>query len=201
MITFEMTRDTISDGYVYLYRPDGERIAQSHNHPERVTYEIDEAGRWYIRIRHYSNAGTGTDALSLSDVGVDDHADDIADATLVVPDVAPIEGQIETRGDSDYFSFFAQAHHIYKIELARMSLSDGYIYLYAPDGETSLYASNTESVVYEFDDGGRYFFRVRHYQASGRGDYTVQITDLGLDDHADVAVGATPLHSLPMVLR
>ena len=89
--------------------------------------------------------------------------------------------------------FEAEEGHIYRIEMTRAGISDGYIYLYAPDGETSLYASNVESVVYEFDDGGRYFFRVRHYQASGRGDYTVQITDLGLDDHADVAVGATPL--------
>lgn len=191
IIRLSMTRQGISDGVITLYGPDGAVVANADS--EVILLEITEGGLYHLRARHYLGSGRGGYTVQATDEGADDHADGPEGATVLVPDAEPTAGEIETGGDNDYFAFDAAPGRIYRLALTRAGLSDGYIYLYAPDGETSLYASDVESLSWEFDEGGRHYFRVRHYNSTGRGAYTVQVTDLGVDDHADTAEGATPI--------
>ncbi len=187
-----MARDGLSDGVITLYAPDGQTVLVNAD-SETILREIDEAGTYYLRARHYNGSGRGGYTVQVTDEGVDDHADGPEGATVVRTDGIPVAGDIETGGDNDYFAFDPLPGRIYRLAVTRAGLSDGYVYLYAPDGQTSLYASDVESVTYEFAQGGRHYFRVRHYNGSGRGAYTVTITDEGVDDHADGPEGASAL--------
>ena len=187
-----LTRDSLSDGYLYVYDPAGVRVQQSDT--ETLYVEANAAGDWVVRVRHYSSVRTGTYTLAVTDLGPDDHGDDMDSATPLVADGNPIAGNIESPNDNDWFTLAAEAGRIYRLALTRVSLSDGYVYLYGPDGETVLRSSNSpESITWEFDDAGRYGFRVRHASSSARGTYTVSVTDEGQDDHGDSALTATDI--------
>jgi len=132
----------------------------------------------------------------MTDEGTDDHGDDAANASPIM-DGQTINGNIETAGDNDWFKFTAQAGRIYSLTVNRSTLSDAYVWLYAPDGTTSLIIRDSpESIKYEFDQAGTYFFRVRSYSTTDPyniGTYTVIMTDDGIDDHGDTLATATTI--------
>ncbi len=191
---FAVTRSTLSDAYVYLYGSNGTTSLISRDSPESIKYEFDQAGTYYFRVRNYYSVGTGAYSVMLTDEGTDDHGDDAAHATLIT-DGQIINGDIETAGDNDWFKFTAQAGRIYSLAVNRSTLSDAYVWLYAPDGTTTLINRDSpESIKYEFDQAGTYYFRVRPYSTNdpyGVGTYTVSMTDEGTDDHGDDAANAT----------
>jgi hypothetical protein len=187
---FELTRDSLSNAYVYLYHPDGQRIAESHSTPESISYDIDETGRWYFRVRHTSSTATGTYQISVSDVGVDDHSDDLAEGTPIISDGIPIDGDIETRGDHDYFSLWADQSHIYRISLAPLSLDSGYLSLYEPDGSL-VTSSNSNLITFEAEQAGEWSILVRHLSITNTGSYRLRVEEIGIDDHTDTMMEAS----------
>lgn len=192
-----LTRGTISGSYLYLYRPDGLRIAESHSTPEEITFELDEPGRWYIRVRH-SGTGSGTYQLSLEDVGVDDHGDEASEGTPVVID-GVVHGEIETWGDLDYFTLSAVRGQVYALTLDPNGLSSSTLRLYDPIS-TQVSYSSSGSLVFEADQTGEWAILVRHASSASLGNYGLRVDDLGPDDHADGVINATQLaaNSLPI---
>jgi hypothetical protein len=177
------------DMYFVLYDTDGTTALRATDN-ESWRWEFDAAGTYYIRARHYSSTSVGQYELEIEDLGFDDHGDTYDLATPITAASSPVAGSTETRGDLDYFAFTAQAGHIY--EFADTSTRDMYFVLYDTDGTTALRATDNESWRWEFDAAGTYYIRVRHYSSTSVGDYSIEITDLGLDDHGDTYDVASP---------
>ncbi len=192
-----VSRTTLSDAYVWLYAPDGTTTIISRDSPESIKYEFDQAGTYYFRVRHYSSTdvyGVGNYTVTMTDLGTDDHGDNLATATPIAAYNQPVAGEIETTDDRDYFGFTAQAGHIYEFVGTRNTLSDMYIYLVDSTGTVVTSRTSAGSLRYRFDQGGTYAWFVRHSStssASAIGTYSVRLADLGTDDHGDTAATAT----------
>ena len=95
----------------------------------------------------------------------DDHGDSISSATVMrVGDT--IDGDIETSGDVDYFSFQGEANWWYAIETSLGTNGDTVLTLYGPDG----------SFIAEDDDGGREEYASRiEWTDPASGDYYVAV--------------------------
>ena len=186
----ELSLGTLSGSYLYLYRPDSQRIAQSHSTPQVITYEIDEPGMWYIRVRHQSASGRGSYLISVSEREADDHADEQLGATEISVDAAPTRGEIETRGDVDFFRLTTEINHVYQVTLVPSGIDRGQLRLYTPDGEFDRLVTQ-EQFTFEADRSGDWWIEVRHASSIGLGDYTLTVFDLGEDDHSDGVIGAT----------
>lgn len=69
----------------------------------------------------------------------DDHGDTYSAATPISTDGTLYDGEIETGGDVDYFSFSASSGHIYLILTSQLGGGcDTFIHLYDTDGTTEL---------------------------------------------------------------
>jgi hypothetical protein len=91
---------------------------------------------------------------------------------------------IEPAGDLDYYQFVVSAGEI--MEFSSGSGMDSVIALYDTDGATVLRSADTpQTLRWEYEQGGTYFARVRHYSSSATGNYTVSLNSIGSDDHGD----------------
>jgi len=188
----EVSRSTLSGAYVYLYYPDGQRIAESHSDPESITYELPSSGRWYVRVRHSSGSGRGGYTVSVSERGVDDHADGLAGATSLEVDGTAVSGEIETRGDLDYFQLQANRGHVYRLSLNPISLSGSTLTIYRPDGSLERFTSSSV-LIFEAEEVGAWGVQVRHSSTIQVGAYELSVEQVGVDDHEDGYAGATPI--------
>ena len=191
---FEVDRDSLPNAILYLYQGEGLRYIYSQSSTYEITHEVEDEGPYYYKVSAYNQRGTGDYTVILSDLGPDDHGDVPAAATPLNVGEAPLLGDVETRGDDDWFSFEAIAGRIYHFALTRETISSAYVYLYYPDGQRIAEShSDPESITYETDESGRWYYRVRHSSGSGIGSYHLTLDDVGEDDHGDEEATATPL--------
>ena len=188
----EVSRSTLSGAYVYLYYPDGQRIAESHSDPESITYELPSSGRWYVRVRHSSGSGSGGYSVSVSERGTDDHADELTGATTLEVNGPAVSGDIETRGDLDYFQLQASRGHVYRLSLNPLSLSGATLTIYRPDGSLERFTSSSV-LIFEAEESGVWGVQVRHSSTTQVGTYELTAEQVGVDDHEDGYEGATPI--------
>ena len=113
--------------------------------------------------------------------GRDDHGNDIDGATAL-SSVRPARGELETEGDSDYFSFRADRGLSYVIEARLLS---------HPDTVMELLDRNRNRIEYDDDGGnyggsriewtapddGTYFVVVMGYDSAGTGTYELSLVD------------------------
>ena len=113
--------------------------------------------------------------------GRDDHGNDIDGATAL-SSVRPAQGELETEGDSDYFSFRADRGVSYVIEARLLS---------HPDTVMELLDRNRNRIEYNDDGGnyggsriewaapddGTYFVVVRGYSSNDTGTYELSLVD------------------------
>ncbi|KFE67582.1 hypothetical protein DB31_8065 [Hyalangium minutum] len=161
----------------------------------RVRVELNTAGTYYFRIQP-GTAAFGNYTYRVQDLGLDDHGDTLATATLLTPMTSTATGAIEASGDVDVFAFSATAGGIYEFSCTGtgdcdLDLVDGAGALLVRDNTSSTSAK----VVYEFDTAGTYYVRLRYGTGSTTvtGNYTYQLKDLGVDDHGDTPATATPI--------
>lgn len=126
----------------------------------------------------------GTYSYLLEDVGTDDHGDTAASATALGQGTVQVGGSFESFGDVDTFTFPATAGHIYRVTCA------------PGPGETCTTrvkdpGSQALTPPFEARAGGLHLVEVSLGMATGT--YTLYVVDLGPDDHADTASGATAI--------
>ncbi|MBI5479694.1 MAG: PPC domain-containing protein [Deltaproteobacteria bacterium] len=171
--------------YVYLYDPNGTTILKESSTVPVYVY-LTTAGTYYIRVKHSSTTGVGQYTVKVEDVGVDDHGNDAAHATLAFTSGTGVDGVINYPGDDDWFKFDATANHLYSINTTYRSPStyfDSYVYIYDTNGTTIIKESDPVPVVFGASVAGTYYVRVRHYYSTSTDYYyTLTITDVGTDD-------------------
>lgn len=112
--------------------------------------------------------------MTLTDEGVDDHSDTYENATPLIVDGPAFAGEIETRGDTDWFSFEAVAGRTYRVESTGVSTQK---VVYSPEPITSLVNTTNASFTFTTSQTGRHYLRVRHSSTTGTGAYTIRVTD------------------------
>jgi Pyruvate/2-oxoacid:ferredoxin oxidoreductase gamma subunit len=186
---YRIEETTNTDVVMGLFDSAGTLITSTDT-PEWFQWEAPTTGTYYFSVRHYGSAVIGSHTVKITDIGVDDHGDDIQTGTMIVSGQS-INGVFETYGDRDFFSFQAQADHIYRIE--ETTNTDVVMGFFDAQGNLLTSTDSPESITRELAQGGAYHFSVRHYGSASLGSHTVKITDLGEDDHGDNAMAATAL--------
>ena len=135
-------------------------------------------------------------------IGRDDHSDDIDGATALSSS-RPARGDLETEGDSDYFSFRAERGVRYVIETTSDFSTDTFITLldggsYEMESDDDGGTDGGSRITWTAPDDGTYYVAVMGYDGSGTGTYELRLEEgpaARRDDHSDDIDGATALSS------
>jgi subtilisin-like proprotein convertase family protein len=187
---FEET--TSADVYVYLQSATATLVA-TRDSPESVLFKAPDTGTLFFGVRLYNSAGVGNWAATLTDLGTDDHADGRTGAATLAPATSPgasLSGVFEYPGDWDCLAVPVTAGTIYRFE--ESGPADVYVNILTPTG-TLIATNDVESFVFEAAATEALTFCTRLYSSSATGTWTLRVTDLGTDDHADGRAGAATL--------
>ena len=128
------------------------------------------AGTYFVDVRHWSMASTGTYAISVRS--------EQQNIPEIVVDGEQVEGDIAAANESDLYTFVAEAGS-YVIETT--GPTDTFLSLLGPDSETDLVAVDDDtgpgllSRIEQNLVAGRYYVRVRHFSPFGTGPYGVRV--------------------------
>ncbi|NQW20396.1 MAG: pre-peptidase C-terminal domain-containing protein [Chloroflexi bacterium] len=167
----------------------------------RIEWIAPSTGTYFVKIhsRSYSgNPRVGGYTLFLSSEP-DDHGDTTADATTLGAGFTTVGGDLEIKGDEDWFSLDAIGGNVYRIESIGISLDDPDINILGIDGVT-LEAwnydpgkGNNAQLIWQAPATGTYFINIfsRSYSGNPRtGTYLLSISSES-DDHGNSSSGAT----------
>ena len=165
---------TLPDSYLELLDSDGWSLASNDDHGDspasRIVWEAPASGDYYLVALGFGVA-TGSYTLTVShSTIVDDHGNDIADATTAAVG-ANVEGALQYDGDVDVFRFTAERGQLYQIDVSLGTLPDSHLELRDPDGWSL--ASN--------DDHGDSLASRVFWEAPASGDYYLAVEASGWD--------------------
>lgn len=164
------------------------------NTPTSVSVEVTARGTYYARVIQGSASGQSVPyTCRVEKQRLDDHGDTMTAATPLSPSF-PVEvhARFETIGDVDVFAFTATEGHIYVLRCAPGTVTGCTLRLRDAAGQLLGEGNTSAEWTLELTAGGTYFIELesRLFEA---GTYTLQLTDLGLDDHGDDSGTATPV--------
>ena len=194
---------TLDDSVLLLLGPDGLELTFNDDYGDslasRIFWEAPESGAYYLEVRGYDvGSYTLTVSLPIDDIDdgtiVDDHGDDIYDAT-VAPVGVDVEGFMSSQYDTDYFRFTAEEGRLYQIDVSLGTLENSAVYLYDGDG-WFLYHNDDHGdslasrIFWLAPASGDYYLEVLGHD--GAGSYTLTISHSAIvDDHGNDVEEAT----------
>jgi hypothetical protein len=119
----------------------------------------------------------------------------LATATPIVPSTTTTNAFFEVTGDVDWFTFTAEAGHIYEFT-CNSGVINCNAYLTDAAGTTLVSDTGTglsARVRWKLDTAGTYYVRTVAASWSTSTDYTYQLQDLGVDAQGDTQATATPV--------
>jgi hypothetical protein len=137
------------------------------------------SGTYLVSVAGQQN-GTGAYAVQVTDIGLDDHGDSPATATMIAPDGSQ-EGSLQFRGDVDWLSIPTAEGHSYRVTVTPLEFTAS-ARLVGPDGQTELGAQASSSPMafpFSATASAPYFVAVSTYPYV-TGSYRVEVEDLGL---------------------
>ncbi len=168
-------------------------LAGPQDEPEWFQRKVAADDTLYVTVRLFSGSALGTWTLVVRDLGFDDQADTSAGATTVTPGTTAttVQGAAQFTGDVDVLAIPVQAGHVYLFQETSptdvvLTLTNATTTLAGPQDEPEWFAR-------KFAAADTVFLAVRLFSSSSLGTWTLSVTDLGLDDQADTAVGAQSL--------
>lgn len=175
--------------------PSGNQLANiSYGVSTTATISATSSGTFSIELSRYYSGYGGQYSLRVAEQGPDDHGNTAATATGISVG-APVGGVTQAGGDHDFFSFSATAKHIYRLNcttttsyLCTMTVRDSAATIVASSSygtNVMLYFSAVAAATYNID--------VAAYSSASTGNYTLTVTDMGLDDHGDTLSTASSI--------
>ncbi len=178
--TIETTGST--DTFGHLYNSSQTQIATDDDSGEGNNFTISQnliAGQTYfIQVRHFST-GTGAYVLRVNaPVPADDHGNNFSTATSINVNTN-VAGAINYGGDEDFFRFTASTTGSYTIETTGSIDTFGHLYnssqtQIATDDDSG--DGNNFRITQNLTAGQTYFIKVRHFNTSGTGSYTLRVS-------------------------
>lgn len=174
-----------TDTYGYLVNSSGTTLASNDDDPYpnfRVSAYVT-SGSYYVRIRHYSDTGTGDytlmTSLSTASEGTTSSSTsgDAGNSMTSAANLQPggnYSDSIGYSGDEDFFRL--QLGSPGTLTAYTTGSTDTYGYLLDSNGSTVTYNDDDPYPNFRFSASvaaGTYYIRVRHYSSSGTGSYTL----------------------------
>lgn len=189
--SLEVTLDTLSDSWLFLYDTDGSTQLDFDDDDGQglgslIEYTAAANGTYYVRVTGYLQLRAGTYTLRATRFVAppDDHGDDAGSATPIAPDTS-IPGQIGEGPDVDWFRVALTAGVNYAIIATPTTLTQTHLHVYDTDGTTPLDHDDASGL-----NPARVFFA-----CTVAGDYHVEVTGTGTTSggyYVIVESGATP---------
>ncbi|MFZ5446274.1 MAG: calcium-binding EGF-like domain-containing protein [Myxococcota bacterium] len=147
-------------------------------------------GTMYAVVSSWSATVPASYTLTVTDLGTDDHGDTAATATVATLGSA-VTGSIQFSGDVDVLALTPTAgHHLRVVCTTAVSSCS----LVVRDAAATVIVSGSTSVSFKVPaGGGTFFLTVSSYSSTLPLAWSVTASDLGPDDHGDVANEATSL--------
>jgi hypothetical protein len=149
-----------------------------------------------VLVASQPEVATGTFTYALAEY-TDDHGDDEAGTSPVVPGPGSFSGQLDVGVDTDIFRFEALAGHVYAVR-CEGAFGEGLLAtLRGPDGQEHPPAASSSSSEVHWrlwaPVAGGAVLRLRKETTGAPIPYACSIEDQGTDEHANQPSGATPL--------
>jgi hypothetical protein len=192
---FSCSRPAVPAGgwIVRLRNARGQKIDELSSWEEPILSvggKVQQAETWYAEILFVDDGFTGTYTCTLEDLGPDDHGDSQATASPLSADASVISGRFELRADVDAFALASVPGHYYSLTCSSTVWPDCQASVLGVTGEW-FRRSNAPAIFYfKAPAAGPVLILLT---ATGEtGTYSLQVQDVGLDDHGDSAASATP---------
>ncbi len=176
--TFAETTGT--DVYLTVYTATGTFISRTDS--ELLRFETSATETLFLCTSAYTSSNLANWALTVTDLGVDDHADSRADNPVTLTPTASLSGAFQYPGDPDCVAVPVQADRIYTF--AETTPTDVYLTVYTATG-TFISRTDSESLRFETSTAETLFLCTSAYTSSNLASWTLTVTDVGVDDHAD----------------
>ncbi|MGV3625090.1 MAG: hypothetical protein ACO1OB_29995 [Archangium sp.] len=164
---------------------------------ESLRFKTSAAETLFLCVEASSSSSLSSWALRVTDLGVDDHADSRSDnpATLT-PSASPgnsLTGKFDFTGDVDCLAVPVQSGRVYtfaetsSVDVVNTVFTATGTFIASTDDESRRFLSQTTETLY---------FCTRAYSSSNITNWTLTVTDNGVDDHAN-ARSENPATMLP----
>lgn len=186
---FEET--TSADVLVFLSTSTNNIVA-TRDSPESIRFRAATTETLYFGVRLASSSALGTWAVTLADVGADDHADSRDGAATLAPLASPgaaLDGRFDFPMDWDCLAVPVTAGRVYRFE--EETAFDVYFSILTPTDTLVATRDSPENHLFKASTTETLTVCVRAYSNTATGNWRLRVTDLGLDDHADGRTGAT----------
>jgi hypothetical protein len=189
---------TLQDPYLRLHDASGAVIAENDDivfgsdRDSQLSLTVPTTGIYYLEAGAFNDAALGTYRASVT-IFPDDFRDSLSDATAPFGQVAvngATSGNLEFKGDRDWFQIQLTAGGIYVIDLQGLSAGGGTLddpYLRVHDASGTLLAENDDiqqgvnlnsELTFTASSSGSYYLEAGGFLDDTSGTYTVRVTDV-----------------------
>ncbi|MEW5740767.1 MAG: hypothetical protein AB1938_17700 [Myxococcota bacterium] len=146
------------------------------------------SGPHYARVGEQSGQVLFSYTLTVTDVGVDDHANTAAGATPITAGT-PVTGEVQYQQDVDVLALTAVTGRIYRVQCATTAGQCGLAVRAGTTTVAQAYQAATATVTFEAPTAALTI----EVSSGSTATWSVEVTDLGVDDHGDTAATGTAL--------
>ena len=175
--TYAIETSGPTDTFMSLFGPDNDTTLIEEDDDDglgrlSLVKRVLVAGKYFVKVRHWSDRSTGPYGISVKSVNVS------GPAQLQV-DGPEIQGDIGEEEESDFYSFNVTASGDHTIETS--GSKDTVLTLLGPNSDTNLIAENDDhagtlqSNIQRSLAAGVYFVRVRLFSSTAKGGYGVKV--------------------------
>ncbi len=193
MHAYRVTVDCMNGCNAAIHDPSGAQLNTAGQYSP-YSFRVTVGGTYYVSIGACCSGPTYT--VRVEDLGLDDHPDTAANATMLTLGAAT-NGDIQFVGDHDVFAFMVTTPHLYEARCTALSGGVCELLVLNASGSNVGSASSGTSTLASFKAlaSGRYTVRVSGNASVGTGAYVLTVTDVGVDD-----VGDTPGQAMPITV-
>ena len=184
----DVTLGTLADSKAAVFDAEGWELAFNDDFGDtpgsRIFWRPEADATLYVGVAGFgADVGSYTLTVSESDEA-DDHADSPEDATAIAVGT-PTQGTINYGGDTDVFSFEAQAGRVYQVDVTLGTLGDSTVALSDAGGMELAFNDDFDGsasrLVWGATGSGTVYVAVKAYEADA-GTYTLSVAELDIDD-------------------
>ena len=190
--TYRITAEpgTLADSYLGLLDLDGTTRLRADDdggegQSSRIEWVAPASGTYYVNVRSPGSNLLGTYTLAISAEG-DDHGDTSGAATVLPLQGTSLAadgtavGNLEVRGDSDWFALSAQTGWVYRLTASHVDLTESRLTVYDTDAITRLRVDDgvgeASSIEWVAPNSGTYFLTVGAPRGDVTGTYSIAVS-------------------------
>ena len=179
------------DAFLYLRDSDGNLLTFDDqgggNNDAKIIYTASVSGTYFLDAGSFLEASTGSYEITFSNLAFNDDYHDDINTTGLIEVGSNVSGELEIRGDSDWFAITLVQGTTYQFEMRGISLGDPYLYLRDSFGNEITHddqsgGGNDAQITYTATESGTYYLDAQAFMNADNGDYQINATIISADD-------------------